>query len=151
MFIPLIFFVSWVARRCLSRSERRSRVAKGDRIAIYVAHIEGDNLFKTLRWGILSAISKSLGEDTVEVRPANVTPLLRGEASPIEASAAIAEQGRSFLAQLRGEKGAPRDWLYCWYNPAGGAIAKAEFTHDANFKLYTDGRFYKVAKDDNEK
>ena len=70
-------------------------------------------------------------------------------ATPVPAELKI--DGRSFLAQLRGEKGSPRDWLYAWYNPSGGATAKAEFTHDAQFKLYTDGRFYAVEKDDNEK
>jgi arylsulfatase A len=59
--------------------------------------------------------------------------------------------GRSFLPQLRGEKGTPREWLYAWYNPEGGANAKAEFAHDDKFKLYTDGRFYAVEKDDMEK
>ncbi len=58
--------------------------------------------------------------------------------------------GRSFLAQLRGEKGQPRDWLYSWYNPSGGAKPKAEFAHDARFKLYTDGRFFAVDRDDKE-
>lgn len=59
--------------------------------------------------------------------------------------------GRSFLAQLRGEKGTPREWLYSWYNPSGGAKAQAEFAHDAQFKLYADGKFLNVAKDDLEK
>jgi arylsulfatase A len=59
--------------------------------------------------------------------------------------------GRSFLPQLRGEKGNPRDWLYSWYNPGGGATAQAEFAHDASFKLYTNGKFFNVAKDDLEK
>lgn len=59
--------------------------------------------------------------------------------------------GRSFLPQLRGEKGTPREWLYSWYNPDGGARAKAEFAHDEKFKLYTDGRFYAVEKDDTER
>jgi arylsulfatase A len=72
------------------------------------------------------------------------------EATGVPVPAELKVDGRSFLAQLRGEKGAPRDWLYSWYNPSGGATAKAEFAHDANFKLYTDGRFY-AAKDDNEK
>ncbi len=58
--------------------------------------------------------------------------------------------GRSFLPQLRGEKGQPRPWLYSWYNSSGGASAKFEFAHDAQFKLYTDGRFYAVEKDDKE-
>ena len=59
--------------------------------------------------------------------------------------------GRSFLPQLHGEKGEPRDWLYAWYNPSGGPNAQAEFAHDARFKLYADGRFYAVAQDDLEK
>ncbi len=59
--------------------------------------------------------------------------------------------GRSFLPQLRGENGTPRDGLYAWYNPSGGATAKAEFAHDAKYKLYSDGRFYNVEKDDTEK
>ncbi len=58
--------------------------------------------------------------------------------------------GRSFLPQLRGEKGQPREWLYSWYNPSGGATAKAEFTHDAKYKLYIDGRFFRVDRDDRE-
>jgi arylsulfatase A len=59
--------------------------------------------------------------------------------------------GRSFLPQLRGEKGKPREWLYAWYNPSGGANAAAEFAHDARFKLYANGKFYNVANDDLEK
>ena len=70
-------------------------------------------------------------------------------ATPVPAELKI--DGRSFLPQLRGEKGTPRDWLYAWYNPSGGPTAQAEFAHDAQFKLYADGRFYAVAKDDNEK
>jgi len=34
---------------------------------------------------------------------------------------------------------------------AGGATAKAEFAHDAQFKLYASGAFYDVGKDDSEK
>ena len=59
--------------------------------------------------------------------------------------------GRSFLPQLRGEKGNPRSALYAWYNPAGGATAKREFAHDSQYKLYTTGECYDVAKDDLEK
>lgn len=58
--------------------------------------------------------------------------------------------GRSFLPQLRGERGAPRDWLYCWYNPAGGKRAHYEFAQDDRYKLYTDGRFFDVRGDDRE-
>lgn len=73
------------------------------------------------------------------------------DATAVKIPAELKLDGRSFLPQLRGEKGQPREWLYAWYNPSGGAKAKAEFAHDANFKLYTDGRFFAVAKDDLEK
>jgi len=73
------------------------------------------------------------------------------EAASVPVPAALKIDGRSFLPQLRGEQGNPRDWLYAWYNPSGGATAQAEFAHDARFKLYTDGRFYNVQKDDREK
>jgi arylsulfatase A len=59
--------------------------------------------------------------------------------------------GRSFFPQLLGEKGNPRDWLYVWFNDAGGAKAEFEFAHDANYKLYTDGRFFDLQKDEKEK
>ncbi len=72
------------------------------------------------------------------------------EAAGVKIPADLKIDGRSFLPQLMGEKGSPREWLYSWYNPSGGAIAKAEFVHDANFKLYTDGKFFNVQKDDNE-
>jgi arylsulfatase A len=73
------------------------------------------------------------------------------QATSVPVPGEVSIDGRSFLAQLHGEKGAPRDWLYSWYNPGGGAKAKAEFAHDAQFKLYTDGKFFNVAKDDLEK
>ncbi len=72
------------------------------------------------------------------------------EAAGVTVPAELQIDGRSFLPQLRGEKGIPRGWLYCWYNPSGGAKAQFEFAHDATFKLYTDGRFFNVQKDDLE-
>lgn len=59
--------------------------------------------------------------------------------------------GRSFMPQLLGEKVSPREWLYAWYNPSGGPNPKAEFAHDARFKLYSDGRLFDVREDDKEK
>lgn len=72
------------------------------------------------------------------------------EAAAVPLPSNLKIDGRSFLPQLRGERGQPRDWLYAWYNPGGGTTAKAEFTHDARFKLYADGRFYAVGDDNNE-
>lgn len=70
------------------------------------------------------------------------------EATGTTIPAELTIDGRSFLPQLRGEKGNPRDWLYAWYGPDGGAEAQSEFAHDANYWLFTDGRFYDVRKDD---
>ena len=73
------------------------------------------------------------------------------EATGTAVPAELKIDGRSFLPQLRGEKGHPRDGLYVWYNPSGGPTAKFEFAHDAQFKLYADGTFFNVAQDDLEK
>ncbi len=73
------------------------------------------------------------------------------EASGVPVPPELKIDGRSFLPQLRGEKGQPRDGVYAWYNPGGGETAKFEFAHDQQFKLYADGRFYDVAKDDRER
>jgi len=73
------------------------------------------------------------------------------EATGTAVPAELKIDGRSFLPQLRGEKGNPRAGLYVWYNPSGGPTAKFEFAHDQNYKLYTDGKFYNVAQDDLEK
>jgi arylsulfatase A len=73
------------------------------------------------------------------------------EATGVPTPAGVKLDGRSFYPQLLGQKGQPRDWLYAWYNPSGGAEAKAEFAHDARYKLYSDGRFYDTQLDDTEK
>ncbi|MEQ1854141.1 MAG: sulfatase-like hydrolase/transferase [Chthoniobacteraceae bacterium] len=56
--------------------------------------------------------------------------------------------GVSFLPQLRGEKGVPREWLYSWYSPRQGAataVRECAFTRDA--KLYRTGEFFDLATD----
>lgn len=67
-------------------------------------------------------------------------------AAGAETPAAI--DGVSFLPQLRGEAGQPRDWLYTWYSPRQGAgMEVTEYTFDQRFKLYRGGRFYDLAAD----
>lgn len=82
--------------------------------------------------------------DTTDFLPT----ICEATATPVPSDLKV--DGRTFLPQLRGEKGQPREWLYAWYNPSGGSAAKAEFAHDANYKLYADGRFFAVGKDDKE-
>lgn len=55
--------------------------------------------------------------------------------------------GRSFLPQLRGETGTPREWIYCYYNPRPERTKSARFVRDARWKLYGDGRFFDVKED----
>ncbi|NLE37366.1 MAG: sulfatase-like hydrolase/transferase, partial [Pirellulaceae bacterium] len=55
--------------------------------------------------------------------------------------------GRSFLPQLLGKKGDPRQWIYCWYSKQGQPAQARQFARNARFKLYASGRFFDVAND----
>jgi arylsulfatase A len=63
---------------------------------------------------------------------------------------ALKIDGRSFLPQLKGRKGNPRDWIYCWYSRSGGPTGK-EWTRNQRYKLYRTGEFYDVQNDVLEK
>jgi arylsulfatase A len=73
------------------------------------------------------------------------------EAAQVPLPTDLKLDGRSFLPQLRGEKGNSKDALYVWYNPSGGAKAQYEFAHEARYKLYADGRLFDTVADDREK
>ena len=55
--------------------------------------------------------------------------------------------GQSFLPQLRGEPGTPRESLFCYYNPRPEKTKPVRFARDTRWKLYDDGRFYDLSKD----
>ncbi|MEX2261584.1 MAG: sulfatase-like hydrolase/transferase [Bryobacteraceae bacterium] len=59
--------------------------------------------------------------------------------------------GCSFLPQVRGENGNPREWLFSHHDPRPGWDKKpytlTRFARDKRFKLYTDGRFYDIPAD----
>lgn len=63
--------------------------------------------------------------------------------------------GQSFLPQIRGEPGNPRDWMYCWYDPKPGVTQmefdKKIFARDKRYKLYRDGHLYDCERDPEEK
>ncbi len=74
------------------------------------------------------------------------------EAAGARLPASTRFDGRSFLPQLRGEKGQPRDWIYSWYSPRQGADLRVrEFTFDQRFKLYRSGEFFDLENDVEEK
>jgi arylsulfatase A len=60
--------------------------------------------------------------------------------------------GRSFLPQLWGQKGRPREWIYSWYSPRQGAdLTVREFAFNHRHKLYRSGEFFDLSKDVQEK
>lgn len=59
--------------------------------------------------------------------------------------------GRSFLPQLLGEKGNPREWIYCWYSKMGQMDRVKVFARNQRYKLYQSGEFYDIENDVLEK
>jgi len=53
--------------------------------------------------------------------------------------------GQSFLPQLRGEQGTPREWVHCWYRR--GNEKPQQWARTQRYKLYKTGEFYDVSKD----
>ncbi len=61
--------------------------------------------------------------------------------------AALRIDGRSFLPQLLGQKGQPRDSYYLWYARNGGPSAMFEYAQSVTHKLHHDGTFYDLTAD----
>jgi arylsulfatase A len=55
--------------------------------------------------------------------------------------------GVSFLPQLKGKKGTPREWIYCWYLRDPGKDPVYELARNETYKLYSSGDFFNVKKD----
>lgn len=62
--------------------------------------------------------------------------------------------GRSFLPQLLGGSGSPRDWVFVHYDRdpslAEVPFPRVRFARTKRYKLYSDGRYYDVPHDWNE-
>ena len=54
--------------------------------------------------------------------------------------------GRSFLPQLQGKPGKPRDWVLTHYQPYWNKTP-GQFARNQQYKLYRDGRFYNIPQD----
>ena len=62
--------------------------------------------------------------------------------------AGVTLDGRSFLPQLKGETGTPREWIFCHYEPRHGKKDRKErYAQDRQWKLYQDGRLYDLRAD----
>ncbi len=59
--------------------------------------------------------------------------------------------GRSYCPQLLGGAGSPRDWIFAHYDKdpslADVPFSRVRFARTKRFKLYSDGRFYDVPHD----
>src|SRR5207244_2408291 len=72
--------------------------------------------------------------------------------------AELQQDGRSFLPQLRGEAGTPREWIYSFWVPLkakhaakAGPRGAVEQVFNHHYKLYSIGEFYDLSKDPHEK
>jgi arylsulfatase A len=80
------------------------------------------------------------------------------EAAGVAVPKSLTLDGRSFLPQLRGEKGQPRDWIYSYWVPLRasqtqhvGQRGAVEQAFDQRFKLYSTGKFFDLDRDGEEK
>ena len=72
------------------------------------------------------------------------------DAAGVEVRADLALDGRSFLPQLQGRQGRPRDWIYSWYSPRqlpDTSMEVREFAFNARYKLYRTGEFFDMHRD----
>ena len=70
-------------------------------------------------------------------------------AAGIQLPADFVLDGQSFLPQVRGDKGQPREWIYSWYSPRQENLRECAFNQ--HYKLYRNGDFYDLGKDIEEK
>jgi arylsulfatase A len=73
------------------------------------------------------------------------------EAAGVPVPAELKIDGRSFLPQVRGEKGNPRAWYYSWCGAQKEQGITAEFAATRDFKLSRTGDFYDLRSDLEEK
>lgn len=69
------------------------------------------------------------------------------DAAGAEMPARHPRDGRTFLPRVRGEKGRPREHIFCHYEPKWGHFKPARWVMDHRWKLYGDGRFFDLASD----
>ncbi len=88
-------------------------------------------------------------DDLVDL--SDVLPTL-SEACELELPKKLVLDGRNFLPQLRGDRGNPREWIRCYYNPRPGnkKFPERRYARDRRYKLYGDGRFYDLTLDADE-
>jgi len=93
-------------------------------------------------------ISQGINEDLIDTTDFLPT-VLEAAGKPLPDDVVI--DGRSFLPQLMGRKGNPRDWVFCHYDPRPGwdkdKFGLVRFARTKRFKLYDTGRLYDILND----
>ena len=69
------------------------------------------------------------------------------DAADINAPADMLLDGKSFFPQLRNEKGNPREWIFCHYEPKWGRWKPARYIQSKRWKIYSDGRIFDAESD----
>ena len=69
------------------------------------------------------------------------------DASKSEVPKNLTIDGRTFLPQIKGEIGTPRDSIYVWYSRNGGSSNARTFARNQHYKLYESGQFYDISSD----
>lgn len=79
------------------------------------------------------------------------------DATGVRAPEGLVFDGRSFLPQMRGQKGDPREWIYSYWVPLRsnqtdhvGTRGAIEQVFDHRFKLYSTGEFFNLLTDPDE-
>lgn len=75
----------------------------------------------------------------------DVYPTL-AEAAGVTLETTDPSDGRSFLPQIEGRQGSPRSWTFLHYQPYWNK-KPGQFVRTQDFKLYRDGRYYRVPSD----
>ncbi|MBN1509047.1 MAG: sulfatase-like hydrolase/transferase [Sedimentisphaerales bacterium] len=74
------------------------------------------------------------------------------DAAGVTAPSGLKLDGRTFLPQILGAKGQPRDWVYSWYSPRQSAdMTVRELAFNHRYKLYRSGEFFDLSRDPGEK
>ena len=69
------------------------------------------------------------------------------EATQVLVPSHLPIDGQSFLPQLQGKEGKPRESIYIWYSRNGNPKDAKAFARNQQYKLYERGDFYAVAND----
>ena len=92
-----------------------------------------------------SAICDDLVDST------DVLPTILDAAGSSDLAVREMMDGRSFLPQIKGEQGTPRDWIYVHQDARPGwdkdKFTLVRFARGKRYKLYEDGRLYNVPED----